>query len=308
MQKNLTMRPGSESEYNVIAEAIGTDPQSKHLIMSNDVKVGLRTEHNIFVSPEALKVAQDRAIAKRENNKTVIHYVFNKQKRTSNESKESSISQKAKEVLSNNRVKQKNTGKSLKRNYVLIDFENVQPKNLEVLKGNNFKVIVFIGEKQTKIPFELAQAMQSLGADADYVKINGNGPNALDFHIAFYIGHIAAKDNDCYFHITSKDTGFDPLIRHLKSRKIHAQREKTIGEIPLLKIANSKSKPERVDAIVEFLKARGNAKPRTLKTLSNSINSLFARTLEEVELSGLVEELINRKVVVQNGTKVTYKL
>jgi len=55
-------------------------------------------------------------------------------------------------------------------------------------------------------------------------------------------------------------------------------------------------------------RARGNAKPRTVKTLSNSINSLFARTLEDSELSGLVEELFNRKVVIQNGTKVTYKL
>ena len=308
MQRKITMRPGSEFEYKIIAEAIGEVHESKHLIMSNGVKVGLRNEHNILVSPEALKVAQDRAVAKKEDNKKVVHHVFTKQKRTSNDSKESSISQKAKEVLSNNRIKQKNTGKSLKTNYVLIDFENVQPKNLEVLKGNNFKVIVFIGDKQTKIPFELAQAMQSLGADADYVKINGNGPNALDFHIAFYIGHIAAKDNDCYFHIISKDTGFDPLIKHLKSKIIHVKREKTIADIPLLKIANSKSKPERVDAIVEFLKARGNAKPRTLKTLSNSINSLFARTLEEAELSGLVKELINRKVVVQNGTKVTYKL
>ncbi len=196
----------------------------------------------------------------------------------------------------------------MKTNYVLIDFENVQPKNLEVLKGHSFKVIVFIGDKQTKIPFELAQTMQSLGDDAEYVKISGNGNNALDFHIAFYIGHISAKDTDSYFHVISKDTGFDPLIKHLKSRKIHAQREKTIAEIPLLKIANSKSKPERVDAIVEFLKARGNAKPRTVKTLSNSINSLFARTLEDSELSGLIEELFNRKVVIQNGTKVTYKL
>ena len=55
--------------------------------------------------------------------------------------------------------------------------------------------------------------MQSLGADAEYVRIEGNGPNALDFHIAFYIGNIAAKDPDCYFHIISKDTGFDPLIK-----------------------------------------------------------------------------------------------
>ena len=91
----------------------------------------------------------------------------------------------------------------MKTNYVLIDFENVQPKSLEVLKGHNFKVIVFIGDKQTKIPFELAQTMQSLGNDAEYVKISGNGSNALDFHIAFYIGHISVKETDSYFHIIS---------------------------------------------------------------------------------------------------------
>ncbi|MCF6176460.1 MAG: PIN domain-containing protein [Victivallaceae bacterium] len=130
---------------------------------------------------------------------------------------------------------------------------------------NLFCFIVIIGEKQSKIPFELAQAMQALGDNADYVKISGNGPNALDFHIAFYIGQIAVKYNECYFHIISKDTGFDPLIKHLKTKYIYAQREKNIAEIPLLKIANSSSKSERVDAIIEFLKARGNAKPRTLK-------------------------------------------
>jgi len=30
---------------------------------------------------------------------------------------------------------------ALKTNYVLIDFENVQPKNLELLKGHGFKVL-----------------------------------------------------------------------------------------------------------------------------------------------------------------------
>ena len=81
----------------------------------------------------------------------------------------------------------------MKTNYVLIDFENVQPKNLELLKGHGFKVIVFVGSKQVKISFDLACAMQSLGADAEYVKIEGNGPNALDFHIAFYMGNIAPQ-------------------------------------------------------------------------------------------------------------------
>lgn len=196
----------------------------------------------------------------------------------------------------------------MKTNYILIDLENVQPKNLEILRGHNFKVVVFVGSKQTKVSFDLAVAMQGLGSTAEYIKINGDGPNALDFHIAFYIGKISAIDDNCYFHIISKDSGFDPLIRHLKTKKIYAQREKDITEIPLLKISNSKSSVERVDAIVEFLKSRGNSKPRTITTLSNSINSLFMQKLEVEELANLVDELIKRKVVIKNGNKVSYQI
>jgi len=51
-----------------------------------------------------------------------------------------------------------------------------------------------------------------MGERAEYVRISGNGSNALDFHIAFYIGQLAAHEPDAYFHIISKVTGFDPLI------------------------------------------------------------------------------------------------
>ena len=37
------------------------------------------------------------------------------------------------------------------------------------------------GSNQAKIPFELAAALQSLGSDATYVKIGGNGPNAVSY-------------------------------------------------------------------------------------------------------------------------------
>ena len=81
----------------------------------------------------------------------------------------------------------------MKTNYILIDYENVQPKSLAVLKGHDFKVIVFVGANQTKIPIDLAKAMQALGSSGEYIIISGNGPNALDFHIAYYIGELAAK-------------------------------------------------------------------------------------------------------------------
>lgn len=196
----------------------------------------------------------------------------------------------------------------MRTNYVLIDFENVHPKNLEILKGHDFKVVVFVGANQTKVTLEMATAMQSLGDNAKYIQIAGNGPNALDFHIAFYIGEISAKDSNCYFHIISKDTGFDPLLKHLKTKKIYAQREKDVAEIPLLKISNSEALPERVNSIIEFLKSRGNAKPRAIKTLFNSINSLFMKKLGDDELAKIVDELIKRNVVIVNGTKVSYDL
>lgn len=69
----------------------------------------------------------------------------------------------------------------LPTNYVLIDFENVQPKNLEVLAEHPFKVLVFVGANQAKVPFDLAAAMQKLGDNASYIKITGSGQNAFGF-------------------------------------------------------------------------------------------------------------------------------
>jgi len=88
----------------------------------------------------------------------------------------------------------------------------------------------------------------------------------------------------CYFHIISKDTGFDPLIKHLKARKIRIQRERDLAEIPVLRMSNATSSDEKVSAIVKNLAGRGQARPRKVKTLANTINSLFAEKLEEKEL------------------------
>ena len=193
-------------------------------------------------------------------------------------------------------------------NYVLIDYENVHPKNLELLESSLFKVFVFVGQNQAKIPFDLADSMQLLGKDARYIKITGNGQNALDFHIAYYIGELAAKEPDAYFHIISKDKGFDPLIQHLKSRKIRVQREQDIGEIPLLQLSDTTSMDEKISAVVKNLGGRGQSRPRKVTTLSNTINALFTKKLSSKELTAVIKELEKRKLIVVNQNNVSYKL
>lgn len=193
-------------------------------------------------------------------------------------------------------------------NFVLIDFENVHPKNLELLTKHPFKVFVFVGASQTKVPFDLADSMQLLGNDARYIKIAGNGQNALDFHIAYYIGRLAAEEPDAHFHIISKDKGFDPLIKYLKGRKIHIQREKDLAEIPVLRVSNTTSSDEKVAAIVKNLGGRGQSRPRKVRTLENTINTLFTKKLDQTELSSLIKELQKRKLIVVNRGNVSYKL
>ena len=75
----------------------------------------------------------------------------------------------------------------MRTNYVLVDYENVQPEAIAVLNREHFKVIVFVGANQAKVTFEIASVLQLMGERAEYIKISGNGPNALDFHIAYML-------------------------------------------------------------------------------------------------------------------------
>ena len=196
----------------------------------------------------------------------------------------------------------------MRTNYVLIDFESVQPKALSDLEQDHFKLIVFVGASQAKVPFELAATLQRMGDRADYIKISGNGPNALDFHIAFYIGQLAASEPTAYFHIISKDVGFDPLIHHLKVKKIFAARAKCIEDIPLLRASNSKTPEERLEIVVAKLQQLLASRPRTAKTLASTIAGIFQKQLPEAEVSSIITALGAKGFVSINGTKVVYCL
>ncbi len=195
-------------------------------------------------------------------------------------------------------------------NYVLIDFENVHPDGLEALLANEcFRIIVFLGANQQKVAFDLAAALQPFGSRAEYVKISGNGPNALDFHIAYYIGHLAATNTSCFFHIISKDTGFDPLIKHLqKKRRFFTARHQSIADIPLVKNHNAKSPSERAELVVKKLLQLKAGKPRTVKTLDNVITAAFLKQLSPEEITAVREALVKTGHISITGTKVSYPL
>jgi hypothetical protein len=194
----------------------------------------------------------------------------------------------------------------LRTNIVLIDFESVQPDSLAALERDHFKVIVFVGAGQTRVPIEIATALQRMGANAEYVQISGNGKNALDFHICFYIGQLAAQEPAAYFHVISKDGGFDPLIRHLKSRKIFCARSPSVDDIPLVKAGNTKSPGERAQIFIEKLRQPTVTKPRATKSLSSAIAAYFQKQLTDAEVEAVVAAMQESGFISVAGSKVSY--
>lgn len=194
----------------------------------------------------------------------------------------------------------------MKNRNIFIDFENVQPKDLALLKGRDFRVMIFIGSTQAKLPTEFAMAVQALGDAAEYIKIDGSGRNALDFHIAYYLGATSAEECAGESYVISKDTGFDPLMRHLKTKGVTCRRLSSIGDIPGIREAAIKPTSDPLQRILANFAKRAAARPRTIKTLRSSIKHLLGAQGTEETVDRLVGELERINAIRVADGKVTY--
>ena len=194
----------------------------------------------------------------------------------------------------------------MRRNVVLIDFESVQPASIEALNHDHFQVLLFCGANQTKVPFEIAATLQKLGPRAQYIKIAGVGPNALDFHIAYYIGRLVIEEPSAFYHIVSRDKGFDPLIQHLKTQKVLAIRSESIEDIPIVKNGARKPPIERAEAFISKLKEAKVSKPRTEKTMSSAIKAHFQPGVEEDEVAQILKAMVATGFISIQAGKIIY--
>lgn len=217
--------------------------------------------------------------------------------------------------------------------FILIDFENVQPTDVSLLKAGQAQVKVFVGPHQSKIPVTLAASLQRLGPNVEYVVLETPGKNALDFQVAYHLGHLSAANPAASFEIISKDAGFDPLIKHLTGQGVRIRRSDSVdvpkpaGVPKAVEVPSSADVPKpagvrkpaaspkavdgqksagHLDRAIDFLKRRKASRPATTKTLLSSLRAYF-KELSERDLAALVTSLQKRKVVQLAGDKITYR-
>ena len=125
--------------------------------------------------------------------------------------------------------------------YILIDFENVKPSaaDMKLIRGADYRVRLFHGSHQNKFDADIVKALQPLGGQVEFIQCERAGKNALDFHIAFYLGRmvqemeaaIEPQGKKASFFVVSKDSGFDILLGHIRELGYGAARVVSIRDV-----------------------------------------------------------------------------
>ena len=182
----------------------------------------------------------------------------------------------------------------MSENVLLVDYENIGKIDLGAIP-DGMRVPFFFGASQRSVPTEFLKAALKLGERFLPIDIEGQGKNALDFHIAFYLGEYLAREPRVACVILSKDKGFDPLIRHLARRGFNVRRANTIAEAHLgAAPARPASRPAAavprgdaalIDGARSLLAGTQKLRrPRKRKGLIAVLHSHFSKKVPEAEL------------------------
>lgn len=180
----------------------------------------------------------------------------------------------------------------VRKNYIFIDRENVREEEFDRIGGKPAYLTILFGPNQKSVPLPVVRLIRDHAERIEIIETPVQGKNALDFILAYEIGRRAEQDPSGYFHIIAKDGGYDALLLHLKSRKIHASRRASLAEIPLFMNRN-----ERVAYVTAYFRNGSKPRPAKRKALENALQVPFARTLDDEELQYLIGRLVHAKVL-----------
>jgi hypothetical protein len=229
-------------------------------------------------------------------------------------------------------------------NHIFVDFENVHEVDQSIIGQMSVDVTILLGPHQKKLDADLVEKLLQHANSVHLVRLTDSGRNAVDFSLAYYVGRAAVLDPSGFFHIISGDTGYDPLINHLRNHHVRAHRHPdfdnlksllnpqvpaaastpTISPAPVpakaIKIPKSSKAPkpvipvappldERASYVLEHLRSHSKNRPTRVKTLTSHLRTLFGNTITETEANSVIENLRQAEhIAITDKGRVTYRL
>lgn len=210
-------------------------------------------------------------------------------------------------------------------NHVFVDFENVHKIDLAIIGSKAVSFTLLLGSKQTKLEVPLVESLLEHAASVRLVHLNSAGKNALDFTLIYYVGRAVAADPSGYFHIVSKDTGFDPLIEHLRSKHIRVYRHNDCTTLtfsgpvkPTTQNAPAvppkpKSKPSTWDGwevpVLEHLRKPTTTRPKNVKRFASWLRTHLRDEITDAHALDFIKYLSQAgHLTIGENDSLTYHL
>lgn len=187
---------------------------------------------------------------------------------------------------------------------LLVDFENVQQVDFSHL-DRTYKVTIFVGASQKNVPIELVTNAQKFNISVEWQKIEGNGSNALDFHIAMELGRILEKPDKPECIVLSKDRGFDPLLRFLNKTGLKCSRINSLIELGSKPVKSDEPNYQRVVELLAKIEKRNL--PRRRKTLTQHVSAMFQKKLPQLDVDRIIDILFANKLISETNNIISYE-
>jgi hypothetical protein len=206
-------------------------------------------------------------------------------------------------------------------NHVFVDLENVKSIDVTVVGGKNLTFHLFLGPQNKKLDVTVVEALLDNAQAVKLIRSPKAGKNALDFVLAYHLGQAVLADPKGYFHIISKDGGFDSLVGLLESKRVKVKRhadwsglhfnsppKNPAPAVPSPPAPATKTLSAGAAKVLENLRKTEKNRPKRIKTLvSHAVNSLGkGATTDKGEM--VVEELRQSgHLVIDDKGSVAYK-
>jgi uncharacterized protein YajQ (UPF0234 family) len=208
-------------------------------------------------------------------------------------------------------------------NHVFVDFENVKSIDASVIGGKHLRLHVFLGPQNKKLDVEVVEKLLENAQAVQLIRIATVGRNALDFVLAYHLGQAVLADPKGYFHIVSKDAGFDALVDLLKSRHVKVKRhvdwstmhfqstQKPAAAVVVPAAAAKPALSEAAQKLLENLRKNLKGRPKKEKTLIAHAMNYTGKDKPDAAAGAekVVGELKKAKLIaVDEKGAVTYQL
>jgi hypothetical protein len=192
----------------------------------------------------------------------------------------------------------------MNKKIILVDYENIQNiSDLGKLSGYDLKILV--GNNQTKIPIEVVTSLQKYGEAVTWLQVSGQGKNALDFFIAFFLGKFIEQNKYEEYNVVSKDGGYQPLIDFLNKNGTKAKLVTAVKQLT----GNYKEQQASVEVkelIENVRKMPVNTRPKKRKSLIAHFDNAFKKSKTHLQIEELVEEMFILRVISEINGLIKY--